>query len=235
MAFTLHRFDSNGELCDELATRIAENLADALAARGQATLAVSGGSTPVPLFQALSGANLDWSRVTVTLVDERWVDPDHPDSNARLVREHLLQGAAAAATFVPMKTPGFDPFSAEDEVAEALSAFAGHIDVVVLGMGGDGHTASFFPGAKTLAAALDRESRQICVAVEPPAAPHARMTLTLAALDRARHTYLHITGPDKLAVLQQADGEGAVEALPIRAMLRRDPPLDVYYAAGKSQ
>ena len=227
----LHHCESNAELTAQLAQRIASDLEEAVAKRGVATLAVSGGSTPKPLFEQLSQLPLDWAQVTVTQVDERWVDEDHQDSNARLIREHLLQNLAAAAQFSSMKTPGDSPFDAEAAASEKLSAFAQGIDVVVLGMGEDGHTASFFPGAATLARALDPTGDELCVAVAPPSAPHNRMTLSLAALLRARKLYLHIIGEAKWDVLQQAATPGSEEELPIRSVLyRAEPPLHIYYA-----
>jgi len=227
----LHHCESNAELTAQLALRIAGDLEEAIAERGAATLAVSGGSTPKPLFERLSQLPLDWARVTVTQVDERWVDEHHPDSNARLIREHLMQNRAAAAEFTSMKTAEDSPFDAEAEASEKLSTFAQGIDVVVLGMGEDGHTASFFPGAATLARALDPAGEELCVAVAPPSAPYERMTLSLAALLRAHNLYLHITGAAKWDVLQEAASPGCVEELPIRSVLfRTESPLQIYYA-----
>lgn len=231
MQHPMHTFASNAELSRQLAGRIAADLAAALAQRGNAILAVSGGSTPRPLFEALSAQPLEWSRVIVTQVDERWVGEDHVDSNARLIRQHLLQNSAAAAVFLGMKTPDASAFAAEAAVAAKLAPCAAGIDVVVLGMGEDGHTASFFPGAATLARALDPVGAELCVAVRPPSAPHDRMTLSLATLLRARRTYLHIVGPAKLAVLRRASEPGDSAQLPIRALLCREPPaLEIYYA-----
>jgi 6-phosphogluconolactonase len=227
----LHRFDHDTTLVAALADRILDDLDRAIELRGKATLAVSGGSTPVPLFQRLSIAQLDWSRVSIILVDERWVAEDHPDSNARLVRKHLLRERAAAARFIGLKTPGEDAFASEAVAAAGLPDFASGIDVVVLGMGDDGHTASFFTGADTLERALDPRGTALCVAVRPPRAPHDRMTLSLVALSRSAHRYLHITGETKWQVLEQALQPGSLEELPIRAILKLDgPPLHVYYA-----
>jgi 6-phosphogluconolactonase len=233
ISLDLQRWETNRELSVRLAVNIATNLAAAIHERGTATLAVSGGSTPKLLFEQLSLCPLDWSRVTVTQVDERWLEEDHEDSNARLIRDHLLKNEATVAKFVSMKTSTESPFDAEVEVAEKLSGFAKSIDVVVLGMGEDGHTASFFPGANTLARALDPLADDICVAVRPPSAPHDRMTLSLPALLRARHLYLHIVGEQKWAVLQRAAGAGDVKELPIRGVLfAAHSRLQTYYASG---
>ena len=231
MAHDVHNFETNAELSEALAARIADNLSSALEQRAVATLAVSGGSTPRPLFEALSLQPLDWSRVTITQVDERWVEEDHADSNALLIKQSLLQNAASAANFLSMKVPIDSPFEAEAAASEKLAAFAEGIDVVVLGMGYDGHTASFFPGADSLSRAMDPAGTELCVAVRPPDAAHDRMTLSLAALLRARHIYLHTVGPAKQAVLTRASEPGSAAVLPIRAFLHCAAlELDIYHA-----
>ncbi|MEZ5569972.1 MAG: 6-phosphogluconolactonase [Halioglobus sp.] len=232
VAGTVHRFARNTELGRELAARVAGDLRAALVARESATLAVSGGSTPVPFFDALARESLDWARVLVAPVDERWVSEDHADSNAALIRAHLLQQAAASARFLGLYNGASTPFAAEAALTRQLSPFARGIDVVVLGMGEDGHTASFFPGARTLKQALDPQSDALCVAVEPPQAAHQRMSLSLAALLRARHAYLHITGAGKWAVLQAAQASCDVARWPVAALLHAPGfDLDIYYAS----
>ena len=216
---TINRYRRDADLVAVLAERIAQNLRSALAQADHATLAVSGGSTPRRLFAALSRQPLDWSRVLLTQVDERWVGEQHRDSNARLIREQLLVNAAAAARFLSMKTAQTDVFAARGAVTDKLAAFAAGADVLVLGMGDDGHTASFFPDSETLASALDPASTALCEAVRPPRAAHDRMTLTLACIVQSRHLYLHIAGASKQAVLAQALQAGQQTELPIRAVL----------------
>lgn len=231
MAVEIYQFDDNRRLVENLAECIASGLEGALNLRDYATLALSGGSTPIPLFEALSRCELDWGRVHITQVDERWVPEDHADSNARLIREHLLVDRAAPARFVSMKVPEEDAFAAEAAVAEKLADFSDAIDVAVLGMGEDGHTASFFPGAETLDAALDRDSDALCLALRPPDAPHDRMTLSLAALLKTRQLYLHITGETKWEVLQRALENPDARALPVSAVFHREEsPLEVFYS-----
>ena len=231
MTVEIFQFETNQSACESLAECIASGLEGALNLREYATLAVSGGRSPRPLFELLSRCDLDWGRVRITQVDERWVPEDHADSNAGLIRECLLQNRAAAAEFVSMRLDIDDAFAAEAEVQARLADFAEAIDVTVLGMGEDGHTASFFPGAEQLDAALDPESDALCLALRPPAAPHDRMTLSLAAVLRSRQLYLHITGESKFAVLEQALAGSDPRELPVRSVFdREESPLEVFYA-----
>ncbi|MGN6580665.1 MAG: 6-phosphogluconolactonase [Bordetella sp.] len=209
-----------------LVQAVVQPLAAALDAEGGAVLAVSGGRSPVPLFHALREADLDWSRVLITLVDERCVPPDHADSNERLVREHLLAGRAAAARFAGLVR---DPSDIAGSVT-AANAAARPITVALLGMGEDGHTASLFPGAPELAAGLDSASRAHYLAVTPPSAPHARISLTLAELLRSRLLLLAIAGPAKRRVFDAAC-VALTPDLPISALVHQtQAPLDVYWA-----
>jgi len=211
----------------QLAQDIAQRLAAAIQLRGFAVLSVSGGKSPVTLFEALRVIDIDWSRVRITLVDERCVPRIHPDSNALLVQSHLLQDLAAKAQLVFMVSSAAEPLDtpkALAEIANSALSDAGKADVLVLGMGADGHTASLFPEAPNLAEALDLGNTQACVAIElahPPAnAPYARITQTLAQILSARHIVLPLTGTDKLNTLQQA-WKQATPALPISFVLQQ--------------
>jgi len=196
-----------------MAHDVAERLRQAIAQRGQAHLCVSGGKSPVALMKALSRQPLDWSRVQISLADERCVPTVHPDSNAALVREHLLQNRAAQARFVPMVTQAAEPLPTAqvlaDQADQAMRAL-GPADVLILGMGADGHTASIFPGMAQWEQALDAQSSRACLPVQadcvPAQVPHARITQTLAQLLRARHIVLPISGADKIDVLKRACG-----------------------------
>ena len=223
---TVHSVSAS-ELNVRLAQDIAQRLAAAIQARGFAVLSVSGGKSPVAFFQALRVIDIDWSRVRITLVDERCVPRIHPDSNALLVQTHLLQDLAANAQLVFMVSSATEPLDAPAALADAASAAltaAGTADVLVLGMGADGHTASLFPQAPNLADALDLRNTHACVAIElahPPAnAPYARITQTLAQIVSARHIVLPLTGADKLNTLQQA-WPHATPALPISFVLQQ--------------
>lgn len=208
-----------------LTKAIASELNRAIVEQGHAVLAVSGGRSPVPLFHALREADIDWSRATITLVDERFVPADHPDSNEQLVREHLLAGRAAAARFVGLVS---DPHSLAASVEHANKA-AQRVTIAVLGMGEDGHTASLFPNAAELAAGLDRSNNASYLSVTPPAAPHQRISLTLAALLKAHRLILAIAGDSKRKVYEQAS-QAISDTLPISHLIHQTKvPLDVYW------
>jgi 6-phosphogluconolactonase len=205
---------------------IADDLQTALAQRGRAVLAVSGGKSPIPMFEAMSRIDIDWPRVVVTLVDDRQVSENHEASNARLVRGHLLCHHAAAARLVSMVGPDLPDSRAgwRDRAAQAHRELLslGPADVTVLGMGLDGHFASLFAHADELSAALDPMQTQACMAMHlrqpPPEAPFDRISQTLAHIVRSRRCVLTIAGSAKWGVLQQAWSHPGAQ-WPISALL----------------
>ena len=221
-------FSTKDKLAAALAEAVAENLSQGIERRGAGTLAVSGGSTPKRFFQALSKRDLDWNRVTVTLVDERFVPEDSPRSNAALVRATLLAGKAAAARFAPLYRPTASVEQAADEANAGLAALPWPLDVAILGMGTDGHTASFFPDAANLDALLDPAAGAFVLPVRAASAGEPRLTLPLARLLEAGTLALHIEGSEKRAVLEAAlrpGGDKPVSA--VFAHARR--PVPVYW------
>lgn len=230
-------FDDPAALTTALVAELREVLAGALRERGRAGLVVSGGRTPVPLFRALRRQSLDWSRVQVTLADERWVEPDHPASNEGMVRRELLQEAASAARFLGLKTEAPSPGLGLEEAWRRIDAMPRPFDMVLLGMGEDGHTASLFPGSPGLGAALDPAAAPGCVAMSAPTFPHERISLNLAALAQTRRAVLHITGGKKWEVYRAAArrvarGEGGPGAgPPVEAILGLPlPGLQVWWS-----
>lgn len=220
MTVPRHDFADGKALAEALAAAVAEQLRLAIAARGKAALAVSGGRTPARFFAALSQQRLPWSEVVVTLVDERWVPLASERSNEALVRDGLLQGRAAAARMISLVSAAETPEEGAAEIATRVATLPLPLDVVVLGMGTDGHTASFFPEGDRLAEALDPAGRLSVVSMRAPGAGEPRITLTLPLIAAAGAVYLHIEGREKAAVLALAQQEGPAEAMPVRAVLK---------------
>ena len=204
MSWVIETFDSPRDAAQEAADAIATELAQAIAERGRATFIATGGRTPETTYDLLARALLRWEKVTVTLTDERWVDPQPPDSNERMVRERLLTEHAAAATFVPLKSAHATPAEALAEAETRLKPIL-PADVTLLGMGEDGHIASLFPDAPVDAAGL-------AVAAQ---GAQPRLSLTLAALEPRRLTVLLISGEAKRRTLEERTG------LPVHAFLSR--------------
>ncbi len=214
----------------------AEMLAEALRAgveeNGQAALAGSGGSTPSPIYQRLSRAALDWSRVTATLVDERWVAEENPASNAGLLRRTLLQGPASEAAFVSLAQPAPTVDRSALMAARMLDQEVGRLDAVLLGMGEDGHICSMFPESPTLKALLDPAAKRTVLGVpagrDGMAPPQERLSMNLTWLKDARRVVLALTGPTKRAVFErEAAGDPAVQ--PVAALVASGAALDVIW------
>lgn len=222
----------------QIALDIAQRLQQALTLRDHAVLSVSGGKSPIALFEQLRIQPLGWSRIIVTLVDERCVPNSHEASNARLVREHLLANNASVAKFIPMVDDRYKTLSElapttelAHQAAETLDE-VGVADVMVLGMGPDGHTASLFPDALQLASALDLQQSAACSPITlptPPAnAPFDRITQTLSRILQSRHLILPIAGEDKQQTLEHIvaqepflSGRSNPQALPVSYVLNQ--------------
>ncbi len=207
-----------------LADQIASELGQALRTKGKAVLCVPGGTTPGPVFDLLSEVDLDWGSVYVMLNDERWVNEDSERSNTALLRRRLLRGKARSAHLVPLYAEAETP----EEQLEALSeGIAPHlpIDVLLLGMGADMHTASLFPGADLLEEAL-ADDAPVLMALRAEAAGEPRITLTARVLKDAMHTHILIIGPQKRGALDRAKSLSPTEA-PVAAIL---PHATVHWA-----
>ncbi|MDH4986083.1 6-phosphogluconolactonase [Aminobacter anthyllidis] len=224
-----NEFATRDELAASLANAVADALRAAISRRGEAFLAVSGGSTPGRFFAALSRAELDWSKVTVTLVDERFVPEISPRSNASLAKANLLQNNAAAARFAPLFHEAATVEKGADLADAETRALPWPLDAAILGMGGDGHTASFFPDAQDLDALLDLTSTRIVMPVHAETAGEPRLTLTLPALVSAGLLVVHIEGAEKRNVIEAALASD--RALPIRTVLEKAPrAAEIYWA-----
>ena len=201
----------------DLADRIASELTSALQTHDRATLSVPGGTTPGPVFDVLSDVDLDWPRVSVILNDERWVPEDSPRSNTALLKKRLLCGKASPAELVPLYLPAETPEDRLDDVADGLKPHL-PISVLLLGMGADMHTASLFPGADNLKAALSADAPPV-MAMRADGAGEPRITLTAPVLQSAMSTHVLITGSEKREALERARAL-PVEDAPIRAVLK---------------
>lgn len=225
-------FLSRHELDLSLAKTVSQLLDNAIKKNGKASIAVSGGSTPKGFFHLLSQCDIDWSKVTITLADERWVSIESQDSNTRLVHENLLQNNAASATFFHLK-------EGEDFTSDVLATLNAKVkqtvfplDVVILGMGEDGHTASLFPCSDQITDCLATDNKDVLLKVVPQTAPYQRISFSFAALSESKNTFLHLCGENKQLVLNKAlQGKDSFE-MPIRAFLQH-PTINVkvYWAA----
>lgn len=231
-----HLFENRAAMIAALQTECETALRSAIEDRGEATFMVSGGSTPEPLYKALSQVDLDWESVYVALVDERWVDFDHDKSNEAFTVKHLIQNKAAVANLVGMKNSAETAAEGLADCESAYQQLAQPFDMTILGMGSDGHTASLFPHAQGLDAALNPDSDSLCAAIiakqsEVTGAIVERMTLSLAGLLRSKTLVLLITGDEKLAVLRAAQAGTDVKDMPIRAVLQQQRvPVAIYWA-----
>lgn len=228
----IESFVDGAAWADACAARLTDALAAACANRGKAVFAGSGGSTPAPIYRRMARADLDWSRIAVTLIDERYVPETSPESNAALLKQTLLTGPAASARFVPLFHPAVTVDRAAALAAHALAAEGGKLDAVLLGMGEDGHICSMFPNSPTLKTLLSPALRPTVVGVphgRDGAAPSLeRLTINLPYLMNARRVVLALTGAAKRAVLErEAAGDPATQ--PIAALVAANVPLDVLW------
>jgi len=217
-------------LAQTLALNVANELRTGIAARGEALVALSGGTTPRRFLELLAQQSLDWTRTTVTLADERWVPPQNPRSNERLLRETLLRGAAAAAHFVPLYTAAAGPEQGCASIAANVAKLHFPFDAVVLGMGNDGHCASLFADGDRIDDALRADAEARVMPMHAPSAGEPRMTLTLAALVNTRSMFVHIQGAEKDDVFAriQRDAPGLAQA-PIGKVLQHSPVMPILF------
>ena len=220
-----HDYGSREELAAALASGVAAVLAGGVATNGRALLAVSGGSTPKLFFEHLADEPIDWAGITVLPVDDRLVHPEHERSNARLIRETLLVGPAAAAHFAPMGERDGRMAVRDDEAALAVMG-AERVDALVLGMGTDGHTASFFADGDAYGDATSPAARAPVLPIRTPSQPEGRITLTMPVIARARFLALHIEGAEKREVFERAvDGAD----LPVSRVLTNVDEIAVFW------
>jgi 6-phosphogluconolactonase len=229
-------FEQRHHLFTALVAECQDVLSEALSKHGVATLLVSGGSTPAPLYEALSKTELNWKKIKVALVDERWVDNDHSASNEALVKRSLLINNAKAAEFIGMKTSAITALAGQAETEANYRRLPQPFSLAIVGMGPDGHTASLFPHAKGLAQAIQTDNENLTAAIKATQSevtgPNTeRLTLTLSALMKTDRLVILFTGEDKLTVFNAAQKPGSIEDMPIRALLHQEQvPVELYWA-----
>lgn len=229
--YKINEFEQSQLLDEALADTIAKILESAVKLKGKASIAVSGGSTPKGFFNALSQKKLPWQSITITLADERWVDIHSNDSNTKLVHENLLQNEALKANFFHLKQGQM----LTDEVLVDLNIAAQQLlplDVLILGMGEDGHTASLFPCSDEIEQCLSLDAPAL-LSVAPKTAPYQRISFSFAALAKSKNTFLHISGDNKKQVLTKALAQSNTKEMPIRAFLQADNVNTQVYWASK--
>ena len=230
MSRVVHAFSDQESLIEALSQSILANLQKAIDETGKASLLVSGGSTPKPLFERLRKTVFDWDKVTVGLCDERWVDTSKEESNEHLVKKYLLQEEAAKAHFVGMYCEDTDIYSAQKLCSKKMKEMLYPFDVLILGMGSDAHTASLFPENIKLEEAYNLKNENFCITIEPTTAPFLRMSLTLRAILSAKHIYIHFEGEEKIAVYQEAINGEDIYSMPIRSVLNQEiKEIEVFY------
>lgn len=219
--FTLNEYSTPTLLIDDMVKRICHELTNAIVKKGHASIAVSGGKSPIPLFKQLSEQAIAWDKVYITLVDDRWVDENHDSSNEKSVLTYLLQNQAKLANFIGLKNNAKTPYEGEQLTEKKLQEFPLPFDIIILGLGEDGHTASLFPHAENLHQGLDMHSGKLVVGMTPLTAPFDRMTLTLPTILQSHHIYLFLLGQTKRNTLDKALKGNDVDEMPIRAVLQQ--------------
>lgn len=223
-----NEFASPDDVAEALAKKVAQSLMQALAERGRATLAVSGGRTPRLMFQALSFAPIAWEKVTIVLVDERFVPSDSARSNEKLVRDHLMRYRAGRAALVPFFRAGASVEEAAALASAAVDALPLPLDVAILGMGPDGHTASFFPDAPNLESLYENAGGRTVLPVHAESAGEPRLTLSMQVLGAARLLAVHIEGTERKTILTQAVADGKLPIARVLAAAASAP--QIYWA-----
>lgn len=235
MKYQFQAFNSAADMEHAARDFIAQTLKTAIAERGRATMLLSGGSSPRSIYQSLSNVVLAWDKVTCGLVDERWVGIDQAGSNAAFIHETLLHNNAETAQFIPMTTAHQTAKAGAGEISKLYAESFTPLDLCIMGMGLDGHTASWFPASADLDAALDIHSPNFALALDAKGCPVAgqytdRISLSLPAIMSAKHIMLLIAGDEKRAVLEKSLDQSIYDA-PVKTLLSAGQRLNIFWGA----
>ena len=220
--------NNSESLASDLCQCIGEILTEAIRKRGRASMAVSGGSTPIRLFKEFSLLSIDWTKIDLTLADDRWVDAKNADSNELLVRTHLIKNKAAKVNFIPLKNDAKTAKEGQIYSEKMLRKITLPFDVVVLGMGSDGHTASLFPCSDELPEAMNLNNSNYLISTSPKTAPYERISLTARVIFDSKNVFLHLNGSTKLHTLESAMEYKDLNKMPIYTFLKNG--LSIYWS-----
>ena len=220
--------NNSDSLATDLCRSIGEILTETIRTRGRASMALSGGITPIPLFKELSLLNIDWMKVDLTITDDRWVDSKNADSNELLVRTHLIKNKASKVNFIPLKNNAKTAKDGQKNSEEMLKNITLPFDVVVLGMGSDGHTASLFPCSDELSEAMNLNNLNCLISTSPKTASYERLSLTAKVIIDAKNIFLHLNGSSKLHTLESAMEYKDSSKMPIYTFLENG--LSIYWS-----
>ena len=213
--------------------RLADTLQSASLSQKNVLFGVSGGSTPIPIYRALAEKELAWNRIKLLLVDERWVPVNNADSNERNIREAFSANPHAEKNIIGLWSDTITLDAAAIAADQKLATMNEVMDVVVLGMGEDGHFASLFPTSLNFNAAISIHGSRFVLPISPMPkhASHLRLSMSLAYIQRARRIILAITGEKNRVVLTQAIAERDEQQLPIAALFKANSPdVEIYWS-----
>jgi len=220
--------NNSESLASDLCLCIGEILTEVISKKGRASMAVSGGRTPIRLFKEFSLLNIDWTKIDLTLADDRWVDAKDADSNELLVRTHLIKNKAAKVNFIPLKNDAKTAKEGQVYSEKMLRKITLPFDVVILGMGSDGHTASLFPCADELPEAMNLNNSNYLISTSPKTAPYQRLSLTARVIFDSKNIFLHLNGSSKLHTLESAMEYKDLNKMPIYTFLKKG--LSIYWS-----
>ncbi|MCC3860363.1 6-phosphogluconolactonase [Pseudemcibacter aquimaris] len=227
---SVKKYENRESLINDLNDEIIQSLNNGVSENNKASMLLSGGTTPGPLYEKLSKETLDWDKVWFAPTDERWVAPDHDDSNEKLIRNMLLQNNASSANYVGLKSSPDNPRDGQPKTENKLATFPAPIDVVLIGMGTDGHMASLFPGVHDTIVAMDEGNANRCAPIVRGNGEVDRISMTLNCILNSKQVILFFYGDEKLKVFEKAS-LGKTDELPVSYLLNQDKvPVTLYWA-----